>query len=114
MSKLVDTVIIGGGPAGLYASFYAGLRDLSVTVLEAQEQLGGKINFYPEKFGNNTYETYGKYLGSKIKHNDFTEGELINEPQRNKHPETNEGNLCSTHRTKRNKHTGYAWCGNKG
>lgn len=50
MSKLVDTVIIGGGPAGLYASFYAGLRDLSVTVLEAQEQLGGKINFYPEKF----------------------------------------------------------------
>lgn len=24
--------------------------------------------FYPEKFGNNTYEIYGKYLGSKIKH----------------------------------------------
>ena len=48
--SMVDVVIIGGGPAGLYASFYAGLRDLKVTVLEAQAELGGKINFYPEKF----------------------------------------------------------------
>ncbi|MGX7420263.1 NAD(P)/FAD-dependent oxidoreductase [Carnobacterium gallinarum] len=47
---LVDVVIIGGGPAGLYASFYGGLRDLKVTVLEAQENLGGKLNFYPQKF----------------------------------------------------------------
>lgn len=44
-----DVLIIGGGPAGLYASFYAGLRDLSVCLLEAQTELGGKINFYPEK-----------------------------------------------------------------
>ncbi|MEG0293583.1 NAD(P)/FAD-dependent oxidoreductase [Enterococcus sp.] len=48
--SMVDVVIIGGGPAGLYAAFYAGLRDLTVTVLEAQDELGGKINFYPEKF----------------------------------------------------------------
>jgi thioredoxin reductase (NADPH) len=35
--KLIsDVVIIGGGPAGLYSCFYAGLRDLSVTLLEAQ------------------------------------------------------------------------------
>ncbi|MFV0558263.1 MAG: NAD(P)/FAD-dependent oxidoreductase [Enterococcus sp.] len=47
---IVDVVIIGGGPAGLYATFYGGLRELSVTVLEATEVLGGKINFYPEKF----------------------------------------------------------------
>ncbi|MGX7195803.1 NAD(P)/FAD-dependent oxidoreductase [Enterococcus olivae] len=47
---IVDVVIIGGGPAGLYAAFYGGLRDLKITVLEAQEALGGKINFYPEKF----------------------------------------------------------------
>lgn len=47
---IVDVIIIGGGPAGLYAAFYAGLRDLTVTVLEAQDELGGKINFYPEKF----------------------------------------------------------------
>ena len=47
---IVDLVIIGGGPAGLYATFYGGLRDLTITVLEAQAELGGKINFYPEKF----------------------------------------------------------------
>ncbi len=49
--KLIsDVVIIGGGPAGLYSCFYAGLRDLSVTLLEAQEELGGRLSFYPEKF----------------------------------------------------------------
>ncbi|MGM0125359.1 ferredoxin/flavodoxin-NADP+ reductase [Enterococcus sp. AZ194] len=50
LEKQVDLVIIGGGPAGLYGAFYAGLRDISVTLLEAQEELGGKLNFYPEKF----------------------------------------------------------------
>lgn len=45
-----DVVIIGGGPAGLYASFYGGLRGLNVTLLEVSEELGGKLNFYPEKF----------------------------------------------------------------
>ena len=51
MGKVIsDVVIIGGGPAGLYSSFYAGLRDLSVTLLEAQEELGGRLSFYPEKF----------------------------------------------------------------
>lgn len=51
MEKMIsDIVIIGGGPAGLYSCFYAGLRDLSVTLLEAQEELGGRLSFYPEKF----------------------------------------------------------------
>ncbi|OTN76001.1 hypothetical protein A5886_001077 [Enterococcus sp. 8G7_MSG3316] len=49
MSTIMDVLIIGGGPTGLYASFYAGLRDLSVAIFEAQAELGGKINFYPEK-----------------------------------------------------------------
>lgn len=49
MTQIYDCLIIGGGPSGLYASFYAGLRDLSVCLFEAQEELGGKINFYPEK-----------------------------------------------------------------
>lgn len=49
MSTIMDVLIIGGGPTGLYASFYAGLRDISVAIFEAQAELGGKINFYPEK-----------------------------------------------------------------
>ncbi|WP_161879701.1 NAD(P)/FAD-dependent oxidoreductase [Alkalibacterium sp. MB6] len=44
-----DCTIIGGGPAGLYAAFYAGMRDLSVRIIENQSKLGGKLHFYPEK-----------------------------------------------------------------
>ncbi|GAA0483863.1 NAD(P)/FAD-dependent oxidoreductase [Alkalibacterium sp. s-m-22] len=48
-TKITDCTIIGGGPAGLYASFYAGMRDLSVRLIEVKETLGGKLHFYPEK-----------------------------------------------------------------
>ncbi|EHJ07226.1 NAD(P)/FAD-dependent oxidoreductase [Staphylococcus simiae] len=44
-----DVTIIGGGPAGLYASFYAGLRDMSVRIIDVQSELGGKMQLYPEK-----------------------------------------------------------------
>jgi len=47
--KISDTLIIGGGPAGLYASFYAGLRGMSVQIIEHHPELGGKLNIYPEK-----------------------------------------------------------------
>lgn len=48
-SEIKDCTIIGGGPAGLYAAFYAGMRDLSARIVEDQAQLGGKLHFYPEK-----------------------------------------------------------------
>lgn len=48
-SKVTDCTIIGGGPAGLYASFYAGMRDMSVQLIEVKKSLGGKLHFYPEK-----------------------------------------------------------------
>ncbi|PAI11989.1 NAD(P)/FAD-dependent oxidoreductase, partial [Staphylococcus aureus] len=44
-----DVTIIGGGPSGLYASFYAGLRDMSVRLIDVQSELGGKMRIYPEK-----------------------------------------------------------------
>ena len=47
--EIYDCLIIGGGPAGLYATFYAGLRDMRVKLVEHQSTLGGKLNLYPEK-----------------------------------------------------------------
>ena len=46
---IVDVTIIGGGPAGLFAAFYGGLRELSVKIIEYQTFLGGKVHVYPEK-----------------------------------------------------------------
>ncbi|MBB5233112.1 NAD(P)/FAD-dependent oxidoreductase [Deinococcus budaensis] len=45
-----DVLVVGGGPAGLYAAFYAGWRGLSVRVLEARGELGGQLTaLYPDK-----------------------------------------------------------------
>lgn len=45
-----DLLIIGGGPVGLHAAFYAGLRGLSVRIIEAQAELGGQLSaLYPDK-----------------------------------------------------------------
>lgn len=44
-----DVTIIGGGPAGLFASFYSGLRGMDVRIIDVQEKLGGKMHIYPEK-----------------------------------------------------------------
>jgi thioredoxin reductase (NADPH) len=46
----VDLVIIGAGPTGLYATYYAGFRGLSVAVVDSLPELGGQITaMYPEK-----------------------------------------------------------------
>ncbi|MGY2893491.1 NAD(P)/FAD-dependent oxidoreductase [Deinococcus sp. UYEF24] len=45
-----DVLIVGGGPAGLYAAFYAALRGLSVRILEARPELGGQLAaLYPDR-----------------------------------------------------------------
>jgi thioredoxin reductase (NADPH) len=46
-----DLIIIGGGPAGLFAAFYGGMRQASVTLIESMPQLGGQLAaLYPEKY----------------------------------------------------------------
>lgn len=46
-----DVAVIGGGPAGLYATFYAGLRGMKAVLVEAAGQLGGQPALvYPEKW----------------------------------------------------------------
>src|SRR5258706_1832402 len=50
MADLFDFTIIGGGPSGLYAAYYAGFRSLKVKIIDSLEELGGQVTaLYPEK-----------------------------------------------------------------
>jgi len=50
-NKIVDITIIGGGPTGLFSSFYAGMREMSVKIIDSLPQLGGQlIELYPDKY----------------------------------------------------------------
>ncbi len=61
-----DITIIGAGPVGLAAAYYAGHRDASVCIVESLGQLGGQVAaVYPEK---HVYDVAGhpKILGQKL------------------------------------------------
>jgi ferredoxin/flavodoxin---NADP+ reductase len=46
----VDVAIVGAGPTGLFAAYYAGFRGLSVAVIDALPEAGGQVTaMYPEK-----------------------------------------------------------------
>ncbi|MGD0540501.1 MAG: NAD(P)/FAD-dependent oxidoreductase [Tepidisphaeraceae bacterium] len=46
----VDLAVIGGGPTGLFGAFYAGLRGMSVKIIDSLDILGGQLTtLYPEK-----------------------------------------------------------------
>ena len=46
----VDLLIIGAGPAGLYAAYYAGFRGMKVALLDSLPEAGGQVSaLYPEK-----------------------------------------------------------------
>lgn len=45
-----DMTIIGGGPAGMFAGFYAGLRNAKTQIIESLSEMGGQVTaLYPEK-----------------------------------------------------------------
>ena len=45
-----DITVIGAGPVGLAAAYYAGHREASVAIVESLEQVGGQVAaVYPEK-----------------------------------------------------------------
>ena len=49
--EIVDITIIGGGPTGLFASFYTGMRGATARIVDALPQLGGQLTaLYPEKY----------------------------------------------------------------
>src|SRR5918995_1503117 len=63
---VVDITILGAGPTGLAAAYYAGHRDASVRIVESLEQLGGQVAAtYPEK---HVYDVAGhpKILGQTL------------------------------------------------
>jgi thioredoxin reductase (NADPH) len=48
--NLTDIVIVGGGPVGMFAAFYGGMRQATVKIIESMPQLGGQLSaLYPEK-----------------------------------------------------------------
>lgn len=49
--EIYDITIIGGGPTGLFASFYGGMRKMKVKILDSLPQLGGQLTeLYPDKY----------------------------------------------------------------
>lgn len=49
--ELFDVTVIGGGPVGIYATFYCGMRQMKTKLIESLPQLGGQLSaIYPEKF----------------------------------------------------------------
>lgn len=49
--ELHDITIIGGGPTGLFAAYYAGFRGLTAKIIDSLPELGGQlIAAYPEKY----------------------------------------------------------------
>jgi len=65
-NDVVDITILGAGPSGLAAAYYAGHRDASVRIIESLEQLGGQVAaVYPEK---HVYDVAGhpKILGQAL------------------------------------------------
>ncbi|MFI5709359.1 NAD(P)/FAD-dependent oxidoreductase [Kribbella sp. NPDC051620] len=46
----VDVAVVGAGPAGLFAGFYAGLRGMRTAFVDSLDEPGGQVSaLYPEK-----------------------------------------------------------------
>jgi ferredoxin/flavodoxin---NADP+ reductase len=49
--EIHDVAILGGGPAGLFGAFYAGMRHMQALIIESLPELGGQLTaLYPEKW----------------------------------------------------------------
>jgi len=49
--EIRDITIIGGGPTGIFALFYAGMRGATARLVDALPELGGQLTaLYPEKY----------------------------------------------------------------
>ncbi|MDA3128488.1 SidA/IucD/PvdA family monooxygenase [Aliibacillus thermotolerans] len=49
--EMYDVTIIGAGPVGLFTAFYAGMRSMSVKLIDSLPEVGGQLSaLYPEKY----------------------------------------------------------------
>lgn len=49
--KLYDITLIGAGPVGLFGVFYAGMRQMSINLIDSLDLIGGQLSaLYPEKY----------------------------------------------------------------
>jgi thioredoxin reductase len=74
----VDLLVVGAGPAGLYAAYYAGFRTLSVVVVDSLTEPGGQLAaLYPEK---NIYDVGGipSILGRELAADLFRQAQTYN------------------------------------
>ena len=67
MKQIYDTIIVGGGPAGLSAAIYLARAKFSVLVIE-KEKFGGQITITDEIVNYpGVYKTSGKALTDDMK-----------------------------------------------
>ena len=51
VDDLFDVTIIGAGPVGLFAAFYAGMRGMKTKLIDSLAELGGQLSaLYPDKY----------------------------------------------------------------
>jgi len=49
--KLYDITVVGAGPVGLFGVFYAGMRQMSINLIDSLDAVGGQLSaLYPEKY----------------------------------------------------------------
>lgn len=49
--NIYELTIVGAGPVGLFAAFYAGIRKAKTKIIDSLPQLGGQLSMlYPEKY----------------------------------------------------------------
>lgn len=78
MDKVYDLTIVGAGPVGLFASFYAGMRGLNTVLIETRDEVGGALTaIYPEKY---IYDMVGfpKILAKDLIHNLYVQSSHFN------------------------------------
>ncbi len=75
--KIYDLIVVGGGPAGIFASIYAAKKNMSVAIIEKKNNIGkkilvagsgkcnitheGEINYFLNRYGD-----HGKFLKTAL------------------------------------------------